>query len=368
MKCLPTTKVQKAKGNVLHDWHAEVLSLRAFNHFLLSECLRLARSSGEASLFLRRRTDEERCMSRRDDGSSRGWQAQPFAIQDDIRLHMYCSEAPCGDASMELTMAAQEDAAPWENPSVAGIDGDCNSSSILAGHDQSLPGRAYFSQLGVVRRKPARGDAPITLSKSCSDKLALKESTSVLSSVVALFIHPENAYIDTVVLPQSQFSAAGCERSFSAKGRMNCLDGRGWEGGYAFRPFHVQTTSLEFEFSKRSVQASSEKITASNMAAAWNAGGVDEGLINGVLQGRRAFDVKGASLVSRRRMWALAREVAETLAATSGIQKQLAAPTYEEAKAKGECTAVRRFVVEDVKRGALAGWVANPGDLDFGLE
>ncbi|KAG6029845.1 hypothetical protein E4U41_000259 [Claviceps citrina] len=39
MKCLPAAKVADANGNVIHDWHAEVLAMRAFNRFLLDECL-----------------------------------------------------------------------------------------------------------------------------------------------------------------------------------------------------------------------------------------------------------------------------------------------------------------------------------------
>ena len=115
---------------------------------------------------------------------------------------------------MELTMAAQDDASPWPTPDYA--------PASAASSDATLPGRAYFSQLGIVRRKPARGDAPPTLSKSCSDKIALKQSTSLLSSLAALLVDPKGAYIDTLVLPLSQYSSTACERAFAASGRMEC--------------------------------------------------------------------------------------------------------------------------------------------------
>ena len=70
---------------------------------------------------------------------------QPLTIRDDIRLHMYCSEAPCGDASMELTMRDQEDATPWP---VGQACAEMNSEGI------GLRGRGRFSELGFVRRKP----------------------------------------------------------------------------------------------------------------------------------------------------------------------------------------------------------------------
>lgn len=134
MKCLPVAKLTSAAGLVLHDWHAEVLAIRAFNHFLLQECLRTLESQRYVSSFIRRRQESEmsevNCM-------------QPFAFCENLKIFMYCSEAPCGDASMELVMEAQDDASPWpvaEKP--------------IAEQVLTLKGRANFSELGIVRRKP----------------------------------------------------------------------------------------------------------------------------------------------------------------------------------------------------------------------
>jgi tRNA-specific adenosine deaminase 1 len=75
---------------------------------------------------------------------------QPFVIKQDVNIHMYCSEAPCGDASMELIMQAQEDPTPWQLPELA-------SDVLSDGVDETsleLKGRGFFSELGIVRRKP----------------------------------------------------------------------------------------------------------------------------------------------------------------------------------------------------------------------
>ena len=99
MQCLPASAVPEANGCTLHDWHAEVLAIRAFNRyrfltiallavidrcsFLIQECLALA--SSRPSQFVRRRDDNElsqECF-------------QPFSIKNDIQIHIYCSEAPC---------------------------------------------------------------------------------------------------------------------------------------------------------------------------------------------------------------------------------------------------------------------------------
>lgn len=364
MKCLPSPKISQANGIVIHDWHAEILALRALNHYFVSECHRLADNPSETSKILRRRTEEERVPADELHTQQNAWQGQPFAIIEGVTLHMYCSEAPCGDASMELTMAAQVDATPWatSRPSPEQIVAD----SVDQSDGGTLLGRGHFSQLGVVRRKPARADAPPTMSKSCSDKMALKQCSSVLSALATVFIHPGNAYIQTVVLPVSQYSAAACERSFSASGRMGALTKRTWNGGHAFRPFKVQTTGLEFDFSRRSVQCRSEKIGPSNMAAAWNARGLDEALVNGVISGRRATDARGASSCSRRKMWILALEVASMLESRDA-DRQLRVSTYGETKTGG-CLAARAKVIEMAKVDALSGWVPNRGDESFTVD
>ena len=138
MKCLPVHKVKDAQGFVLHDWHAEILAIRAFNHFLMEECFGLANSKTGCSPYVRWREEDE--------VSAIGG-IQPFTINESLKIHMYCSEAPCGDASMELTMNAQEDPTPWPVPTSADESMDSLSN---------LKGRQYFSELGIVRRKPGR--------------------------------------------------------------------------------------------------------------------------------------------------------------------------------------------------------------------
>ncbi|KAH8885714.1 hypothetical protein GQ53DRAFT_751065 [Thozetella sp. PMI_491] len=355
MKCLPSAKLPQANGVALHDWHAEVLAMRAFNLFVLQECRRLASGELQSSEFLA-------CtpVSKSDDELL----GRPFSWNKGVSLHMYCSEAPCGDASMELTMAAQEDASPWEVPPDAIPDPSCPDGA------EALPGRAYFSQLGIVRRKPARGDAPACLSKSCSDKIALKQCTSLLCSTAALLVSPEGVYLASLVLPESQHSAVGCARCFSAEGRMKPVAGRQWQGGYSFIPFDVRTTGTEFAFSKPAVGERSERLAASNMAVAWvwRGSGMGEALIGGILQGTKQFELKGASLTSRRRMWALATEAEELLVGNSSIPHHFpSAGAYRDLKVSAWLEA-RNRVKEEVRKQALQGWARNVGDDAFILK
>lgn len=138
MKCLPTSKVPLANGVVLHDWHAEVLALRAFNRYLIDECASLVSADCASSDLIRLRDEADMTENH----------PQPFALQDGIEIYLYCSEAPCGDASMELTMQAQADATPWDLPPKTTGTPDDDSKQ------EPLRGRGYFSELGIVRRKP----------------------------------------------------------------------------------------------------------------------------------------------------------------------------------------------------------------------
>ena len=120
---------------MLHDWHAEVHAIRLFNLFLLHECQQLARTNSWSSCYLRRRKQHEFSDEL----------FQPFTLREGLKIHLYCSEAPCGDASMELMMSAQENASPWQAKVPLNADGS-----------KPLQGRGFFSELGTVRRKPGK--------------------------------------------------------------------------------------------------------------------------------------------------------------------------------------------------------------------
>lgn len=381
MKCLPQKSIARAQGVVLHDWHAEVLAIRSFNRFLLEECFALATKAKISSDYVHWRDEHEMTTSH----------FQPFALNEGLKLHMYCSEAPCmfakvlcafiildsltlitgGDASMELTMASQEDATPWSLPNSSEAPPDSLEPSEISPSTTGdvLHGRSYFSALGIVRRKPSRPDAPPTLSKSCSDKLALKQSTSLLGSLTSLLISPQNIYIHTLVLPSSQLSVTATTRAFSSSGRLEPLSGRQWDGGYAFCPFRMLSTSKEFSFSRRS----GGKPVPSNISTSWTPNG-SETMIGGTLQGRKQFNIRGAAKVCKRRMWRLALQAA-LAADKSDIANYLSPKMEGDLSVQGTYRDIKGSrLLEDrrkVKRDArdvLAGWVRNEGGDGFGFE
>jgi tRNA-specific adenosine deaminase 1 len=253
-------------------------------------------------------------------------------------------------------MAAQEDATPWAiPPDASGAGPDAADADAAA--DSLLDGRAHFSRLGVVRRKPARTDAEATRSKSCSDKLALREVASLLSLETSLLVAPSaSAYLAGLIMPEGEVSRDGCERAFGGSGRMGSLAGLAWPGGgegiggryyYGFRPFRVLSipTALFEElwaFGKPAPQERSSiagviprKSKPGVVSAIWarapsgpdtvpqengtrilpslrgSRTGLYENIINGVRQGNRASSPssRGASGLSRAKLWCLLREV-----------------------------------------------------------
>lgn len=253
---------------------------------------------------------------------------------------------------MELTMSSQEDATPWTTPSSSSSPGS-----------PLLRGRGYFAELGAVRTKPGRADSPPTLSKSCSDKLALRQSVSTLLSPVSLLVAPANMYITSVVLNKRMYSEIACGRAFGQEGRMSQLQGRGWGGGYVFRPFRVRTTDVEFQFSKEAAGRETRAI-GSNVSAVWVRNRGVETLIGGVLQGRKQFSgAQGASMLCKARVWKAVSAIA-VIAGLQAVQRAVDVVVYGNLK-EGRNMASRSKAKEETRK-VLGGWARNGGD-DFGM-
>ena len=132
-----------------------------------------------------------------------------------------------------------------------------------------------------------------------------------------------------------------------------------WPQGYAYHPFHVNPTSLSFAYSRHNnntIPSSNSKHTirtkSCNISTVWTANNLQETLINGVLQGRKQTEPKGASALSKRKMWTLFQDVNRIVGGGTNVPTDL---PYERVK-EGDALAVRRRVKEETKRVALKGW------------
>lgn len=180
VKALPDKSRAYSNGLLVHDMHAEVLAIRLFNWFLLDEAVRMHNEQYQSEVVEKADKDGH------------------FRIKKDIALALYISEPPCGDASMSHL---SQDKEPWE-------EGPRKRQKT-----DLLRGRDHFHKLGLVRTKPGRLDSAITLSKSCSDKLCLRQVLG-LTNAIASTLFPENAFLDYLVLKEEKLHEEDLKRCF----------------------------------------------------------------------------------------------------------------------------------------------------------
>ncbi|KAJ9608414.1 hypothetical protein H2200_007402 [Cladophialophora chaetospira] len=367
-KCLSASAIPKCKGLVLHDCHAEVLALRGFNYWLLSEVQQILGSQTHQSPYLEFIQGE---TANTDEENSRLPTGPPLKIKDNISIHFFTTQAPCGDASMEILTESfpSEAATPWPV--------DDSTATVLQG-------RGHFSLLGYVRRKPARADAEASLSKSCTDKLAVKQFSSALSFPTDLFIRKtDSAYIQSLVVYADQYHSAGYERAFGQTGRLSKIGSIGHF--FNIEPLPVGFPRFAFDRKQRKSDTQSHsKYKASNVSAVWildkkpDKPDIIEVLINGVKQGYKQLDDKTgkASAVSRRGLWNLALSIGSLVGKDQNgedldpvydnpewltvVHHVLSRGTYDEAKSsyvRSSSVNCRSQVTD-----SLGNWVKNTGD------
>ena len=101
---------------------------------------------------------------------------------------------------------------------------------------------------------------------------------------------------------------------------------------------------------------------ASNLSAVYVEGGPVEVLINGTMQGRKMGDIRGASGLSRRRMWS---DVARVL---QNLDTPMASyTTYAQFKEQSPL-AERQAAKSTARSLALRGWQRNGGDEGWTLD
>lgn len=89
-----------------------------------------------------------------------------------------------------------------------------------------------------------------------------------------------------------------------------------------------------------------------------------ETLINGVLQGRKQFDARGASALCNAQMWKIVNQVAVAVTGSSLLER-FCFGRYQQLK-ESDALEHRREVKKGVRCEALRGWIRNEGD-DFEL-
>lgn len=155
VKTLPEKFRSYSKGLMVHDSHAETLSFRLLNWVLLDECEKI--EDGGSSKLVEK-------------------SGELFKWKEGKKLALFVTEPPCGDASMSYITDELEDKTPWNKEEL---------EPVLK-KQKVVRGRNSIDKLGVVRTKPGRTDSLISLSKSCSDKICMKQFTGLTNSVTSV--------------------------------------------------------------------------------------------------------------------------------------------------------------------------------------
>lgn len=222
LKVLPAEKIHtQSRGRLLHDMHAEILSIRLFNLILLEDIKRINDCS-----------DNDRCgkiLRQNRNGL--------FQLRDStIKLAMFVTEAPCGDASLENISSRSSSNVDWK-------DEKCGLEPIR--------GRSFFNRKGLVRTKPGRRDSQKSLSKSCSDKLCMKQFTSLLNSTTFSFIDPAyryQFYLEYIVIPEESISPVDVQRCFSDRLNLDKSETNIQDYFHAFKILPTELPDFPYQF------------------------------------------------------------------------------------------------------------------------
>lgn len=137
---------------------------------------------------------------------------------------------------------------------------------------------------------------------------------------------------------------------------MRAVAKSAWSEGYAFRPFSVKTTAIDFAYSRRNAASACK---GCNIAAVWTPY-VQETLVNGVLQGRKQTDPRGASLLSKARFWDAFLQLRSVLG-KGGQEIVTPVNDYEDFK-RSNALKTRREVKNKATEVALKGWNQRSND------
>ncbi|KAJ2830220.1 hypothetical protein GGI24_001960 [Coemansia furcata] len=262
LKCLNTGQLRPF-GDTVHDSHAEIVARRALLVYLMKQ---LQQSKTAAPC------ESPKVFDLQPDGTK-----YRFGHYGQLLLHLYTSQCPCGDASVESLKTAKDNTDEMPQTKRRRIN-----DGVIRGHQD-------FDSLGTLRLKPGRADAIPTLAMSCSDKIARWNAVGVQGSLLAQLVHP--VYLSSIVVGDL-YNWQSIDRAINTR-VASALADRKLPDGYTANQCTVEQTTVMFERSQVTMKGTKvllpdEEVVTADASIYWYLGAASSvALVNGQRQGAK---------------------------------------------------------------------------------